>query len=143
MAESKDNKEQQVSEGTAVEHVLNLYVGNAIHLFLSLLALFILVAAAIAAYETVIRELPKLWQPTDEYQALQKIIENTLLVAIAAELGLLLLFHRTSAAIEVIIFVIARKIVSPETSALELLMSVAALGALLVVRFYYLPGKPK
>jgi hypothetical protein len=117
--------------------------GNLIHLFLSLLALVILAAAIIAAYQTVARDFPKLWQPTDEYKALQQIIENMLLVAIAAELALLLLFHRTSSAIEVIIFVIARKIVSPGISALELLLSVAALVGLLVVRFYYLPGKPK
>jgi len=74
---------------------------------------------------------------------LQKIIENILLVGIAAELGLLLLFHRSSAAIEVIIFVVARKIVSPDITSLDLLLSVAALSGLLVVRFYYLPGKPK
>ncbi|MDQ3687363.1 MAG: hypothetical protein M3430_17455 [Acidobacteriota bacterium] len=46
-----------------------------------------------------------------------------------------MLFHRTSSAIEVIIFVIARKIVSPDASALDLILSVAALYALLVVRF--------
>jgi uncharacterized membrane protein (DUF373 family) len=117
VGESQDKKEPEVSEGTAAEHVINLYVGNTVHLFLSLLAIFILAAAAIMAYETVVREFPKLWQPTDEYKALQKVIENLLLVAIAAELALLLLFHRTSAAVEVIIFVIARKIVSPDIKA--------------------------
>lgn len=144
MAANKDEKDtEEVSEGTAVEHALNVYVGNAIHLFLSLLAIFILIAAAIAGYETVVREFPKLWQPTDEYKALQLIIGNILLVAIAAELGLLLLFHRTSAAVEVIIFVIARKIVTPDIKAYELLLSVVALCGLLIVRFYYMPGKPK
>ncbi len=144
MAASKDEKDtEEVSEGTAVEHALNTYVGNAIHLFLSLLAIFILAAAAIAGYETVVREFPKLWQPTDEYKALQVVIGNILLVAIAAELGLLLLFHRTSAAVEVIIFVIARKIVTPDIKAYELLLSVVALCGLLIVRFYYMPGKPK
>jgi len=38
---------------------------------------------------------------------------NQLLVAIAAELALLFLFHRTSAVIEVLVFVIARKMVTP------------------------------
>jgi len=102
-----------------------------------------LVAAVIATYDTIVRDLPKLWQPTDEYKALYDIIANILLIAIAAELGLLLLFHRTSAAIEVIIFVIARKLVSPEIKALDLLIGAAALSGLLVVRFYFLPGKPK
>lgn len=139
----KQSKDSGVGEETAVERVLNLYVGNAIHLFLSVLAVMILVAAAIMAYDTLVRDFPKLWQPTDEYKALQQIIENILLIAIAAELALLFLFHRSSAAVEVIIFVIARKTVTPGISALELALSVAALAGLLIVRFYYLPGKPK
>lgn len=143
MSDRKTQDEVGIGEEPPIERVLNRYAGNLIHLFLSLLALLILVAAIIAAYETVVREFPKLWQPTDEYKALQHIIENILLVAIAAELGLLLLFHRTSAAVEVIIFVIARKIVSPDITAIELLLSVGALVGLLIARFYFLPGKPK
>lgn len=131
------------TEESAVERHLNYYVGNAIHIFLSLLAILILTAAVIAAYDTIVRDMPKLFAPIDEYKVLQEIISNILLIAIAAELGLLLLFHRSSAAIEVIIFVVARKIVSPDISSLDLLLSVAALAALLVVRFYFLPGKPK
>ncbi len=130
-------------EGTSAERVLNLYVGNAIHLFLSVLAIIILAAAIVTTYDTLVRDFPKLWQPTDEYKALQQIIENLLLIAIAAELGLLLLFHRTSSAVEVIMFVIARKTVNPGLAALDLVLCVAALSALLVVRFYYLPGRPK
>src|SRR5918997_5970633 len=130
-------------EESAVERVINHWVGEAIHLFLSLLSVLILAAAAVAAYDTAVTEFPKLLVPVDEYDVLQKIIQNLLLIAIAAELGLLLLFHRTSAAVEVIIFVIARKIVTPDITSLDLLLSVAALAGLLVVRFYYLPGRPK
>jgi hypothetical protein len=130
-------------EETRAERVINRVTGDAIHLFLSLLSIIILAAAVVATYDTVVRDFPKLLAPIDEYKVLQDFISNILLIAIAAELGLLLLFHRTSAAIEVIIFVIARKIVTPQISALELLLSVAALAGLLVVRFYYLPGKPK
>jgi uncharacterized membrane protein (DUF373 family) len=142
MKESK-GENTGTGEDTAVERLFNRYLGNAIHIFLSVLALVILIAAIVGAFDTVVRDFPKLFQPSDEYKVLQQIIENVLLVAIAAELGLLFLFHRTSAAVEVIIFVIARKIVSPGITALELLLSVAALAGLLVVRFYYLPGRPK
>lgn len=128
---------------TTVESFLNHYIGHGIHIFLSLLAILILVAAVIATFDTIVRDVPKLWQPTDEYKALYDIIGNILLIAIAAELGLLLLFHRTSAAIEVIIFVIARKLVSPDIKAIDLLIGAAALSGLLIVRFYFLPGKPK
>jgi hypothetical protein len=130
-------------EESAVERVVNRWVGEAIHLFLSLLSVLILGAAAVASYETAVTEFPKLFSPVEEYDVLQKIILNVLLIAIAAELGLLLLYHRTSAAVEVIIFVIARKIVTPDITSLDLLLSVAALAGLLVARFYYLPGKPK
>jgi uncharacterized membrane protein (DUF373 family) len=143
MGEHKEQTDSGTGDVTVAEQVLNRYVGNTIHMFLSVLAVLLLVAAAIMTFEMVVRDFPKLWQPIDEYKALQLIVSDILLIAIAAELGLLLLYHRTSAAVEVIIFVIARKTVSPETSALELLMSVAALVALLVARFYYLPGKPK
>jgi hypothetical protein len=112
-----------------------------IHLFLSLLAILILAAAGIAAVETLIRDLPQLWRQSSEYDALHQIIQSILLVAIAAELALLLLFHRTSAAIEVVIFVVARKMVAPGISGLELLLGTAALAGLIVVRFHYLPGK--
>lgn len=143
MSETKDQQESGLGEVTRPEQVLNRYVGNVIHMFLSVLAILVLVAAAIMTVMMVIHDFPKLWGPSDEYKALQEVVSNILLIAIAAELGLLLLFHRTSAAVEVIIFVIARKTVSPNTTALELLLSVAALAGLLVVRFYYLPGKPK
>ena len=130
-------------EETAVESVINHYVGDAIHLFLSLLSVFILAAAVVAAYDTAVTEFPKLFSHAEEYNVLQKIIQNVLLIAIAAELGLLLLYHRTSSAIEVIMFVIARKIVTPDITAVELVLSIAALAGLLVVRYYYLPGRPK
>lgn len=126
-----------------VERYLERYLGNTIHLFLSLLALLIFAAAVVATYDTLVRDFPKLWQPVDEYSVLQKLIENILLIAIAGELALLLVFHRTSAAVEVIIFLIARKMVSPDVKMLELLVGTAAVIGMIIVRFYFLPGKPK
>jgi hypothetical protein len=144
---NKDSSEQSAEKSDtrsgkqlAAESFLDRHLGNAVHLFLSLLAILILAAAAIATFEIVIRDFPQLWRQASEYDALYRIIQNILLVAIAAELALLLLFHRTSAAIEVLIFVIARKMVTPGISGLELLLGTAALAGLIVVRFYYLPG---
>src|ERR1700720_1054336 len=84
---------------TVTEQFLDHYLGNTVHLFLSLLAVLILVAAGIATVEIALRDFPQLWRAGNEYDALHQIIQNLLLVAIAAELALLLLFHRTSAAI--------------------------------------------
>jgi hypothetical protein len=122
----------------AIERFLDRYIGNGIHLFLSLLAVVMLAAASIAGVDVVIRDFPLLWRQGNQYDALHQVIQNILLVAIAAELGLLLLFHRASAAIEVIIFVVARKLVTPGISGIELLLGTAALAGLVIVRFYFL-----
>jgi hypothetical protein len=143
VGEQTEKDETGVKQNPFIERVINRYMGNLILLFLAGLAILVLIAAAITAFDTVVRDFPKLWQPTDEYSALQQIIENILLVAIAAELALLLLFHRTTAAIEVVIFIIARKMVNPGITALDLLLGAAALSGLIIVRFYYLPGEPK
>jgi hypothetical protein len=139
------NEEVDAAAGgeTALERALDRHLGNGIHLFLSALALLILIAAVIAAYDTVVRDFPKLWQPVSEYSTLQQIIENILLIAIAAEFGLLLLFHRPSAAVEVVIFMIARKLVAQNAGALDLLLGSAALAGLIIVRYYYIPRRPK
>jgi len=140
----KSEKTQARTGGeTAPEQFLDRHLGNAVHLFLTFLAVLILVAAAIGTFEVIIRDVPLLWRQASEYDALHQIIQDILLVAIAAELALLLLFHRTSAAVEVLIFVIARKMVVAGISGLDLLLGVAALAALVVLRFYFIsPKKP-
>jgi len=140
-SEKVEKSDTRSGKQLAAESFLDRHLGNSVHLFLSLLAILILVAAAIATVEIVIRDFPLLWQQASEYDALYQIIQSILLVAIACELALLLLFHRTSAAIEVLIFVVARKMVTPGLSGFELLLGTAALAAMIVVRFYYLGGK--
>jgi hypothetical protein len=137
-AQNVEKSDARKGKQLAAETFLDRHLGNAIHLFLSLLAIIILVAAAIATVEIVIRDFPPLWREANEYDALYRVIQNILLVAIAAELALLLLFHRTGAAIEVLIFVIARKMITPGISGWELLFGTAALAGLIAVRFYYL-----
>jgi len=126
---------------TAPERFLDRHLGNVVHLFLSFLAIMILVAAAIATVVIIIRDVPLLWRAPSEYEALHYVIQNVLLIAIAAELALLFLFHRTSAAVEVLIFVIARKMVVSGISGLDLLTGVAALAGLVAIRFYFIQGK--
>jgi uncharacterized membrane protein (DUF373 family) len=128
---------------TAPERFLDRYIGNTVHLFLSFLAILILIAAGIATVEIIIRDLPMLWRAGNEYDALHEIIQDVLLVAIAAELALLFLFHRTSAAVEVLIFVIARKMVISGISGWELLAGTAALAGLVAIRFYFMRPSPK
>ena len=142
-SDKSDKSDARSGGETPPERFLDRYLGNSVHLFLSFLAILIMVAALIASIEIVMRDFPQLWRQTSEYDALYQIIQNILLVAIAAELALLFLFHRTSAAFEVLIFIIARKMVAPAISGFEIMMGVAALAGLVIVRFYYLPGRPK
>jgi hypothetical protein len=142
MEDKTEEKDTGTGEESKAESIIGEYLGKTTHLFLSVLALLLLIAAVIAAYDTVVRDFPALLSPsTDEYAVLQKIVGNILLIAIAAEFALLLLFHRMSAAVEVVVFVIARKTVSPDITALDLLLCAAAIAGLIVLRHYYLPGK--
>ncbi len=141
MTEESEDSEIGTGEETKVERAIGNYVGVVIHLFLSVLAFLLLIAAGIAAYDTVVRDFPGLWQQSDEYVVLQRIIENILLIAIAAEFAFLLLYHRMSAAVEVVVFVLARKTVNPEITALDLTLCAAAIAGLIILRFHYLPGK--
>lgn len=142
MAVEPKDKDVGTGEETKAEQVISNYFGTGIHLFLSALAVLLVIAAMIGAYDTVVRDFPLLWQaPQDEYGVLLKIVENLLLVAITAEFALLLLFRRLSAAVEVVVFVLARKTVNPEITAADLLLCAAGIGGLIVLRFYYLPGK--
>lgn len=142
MAKEKlEEKEIGTGEESAAEIVIGNFVAKVIHIFLSIVAVLLLVAAVIATYDTVVREFPKLWQGQNEYVALQSIIETLLLIAITVEFGLLLLFRRMSAAVEVVVFVLARKTVNPDITALDLVICAGAIAGLVVLRFHYLPGK--
>ena len=143
MAMESDTIKSAGDEGTALERYVNSHIGNFIHVFLGVLAILVMAAACISLFEIVVHDLPPLWRASDQYQALHLLLQNILLLAIAGELGLLLLFHRTSAAVEVVMFVIARKMVATDVTAFDLLMGSLALAILLAVRFYFLPGKPK
>jgi hypothetical protein len=139
--ESKESaaSSARTGEAPALEVFLDRYVGNGIHLFLSFLAIVIVIAAAIAAIDILLRDFPQLWlRRGNEYDVLHHVIQSILLVAIAGELGLLLLFHRASAAIEVIIFVVARKMVTPDISGVELLLGTASLVGLVIARHYFI-----
>lgn len=136
-------REDEIGTGeeTKVEQAISSWMSTGIHLLLSLLAFLLVAAAMIAAYDTVVRGFPLLWHPKDEYAALQNIVESLLLVAIAIEFALLLIFRRMSAVVEVVVFVLARKAVNPDIKAYELVLCAFAIAGLIVLRFYYLPGK--
>ena len=58
-AASSDRSHARSGRETHAEKVLDRHLGNTVHLFLSLLAVLILAAAAVATVETVIRDFPQ------------------------------------------------------------------------------------
>src|SRR5437764_12404550 len=76
-------------EGSPVERGLNQYVGNFMHLFLSVLAMLVVAAAVVAVVVTVYRVLPQLWVSPSEYNALHQVLQDILLIDIAGERCLL------------------------------------------------------
>jgi uncharacterized membrane protein (DUF373 family) len=143
MTQEKVDDSKNLGGPSFLEGKVNEHVGKYIHLFLTILAVLLMVAASIASVMMVFHGFPKLWSSGNEYQVLHQLLQDILLAAIAGELALLLLFHRASAAVEVVMFVIARRLVATDVTTFDLLMGSVALVILLVVRFYYLPGKPQ
>lgn len=138
----KSSDDVGTGEETETERTVSTHLSFGIHIFLSLLAVLLVVAAGIATYDVIVRDFPLLLVEQDEYSVLLRIIETLLLIAIAAEFALLLLFRRMSAAVEVVVFVLARKTVNPEITALDLLLCSVAIAGLVALWFYFLPGKP-
>ena len=130
MAVGNETIKDAASEGTALERYVNVHMGNFIHVFLTLLAVLVMAAASIALFQIVHHGFPQLWRVADEYTTLHELLQKILLLAIAGELGLLLLFHRATAAMEVVLFVIARRMVATDVTAFGLALRAAG-GALL------------
>lgn len=142
MADKPREKEIGTGEESKAELLISNYLAKIIHLFLAVLAVLLLAGAVIATFDTVVRDFPLLLQePQDEYAVLLRVIEHLLLIAIAVEFALLLLFRRMSAVAEVVVFILARKTVNPEITSLDLVLCAGAIAGLIVLRFYYLPGK--
>lgn len=142
MGERQKEEDIGTGEESGAELLISNYLAVVIHLFLALLAVLLLVASAIATFDTVVRDFPLLFQtPQDEYAVLLRVIEHLLLIAIAVEFALLLLFRRMSAVAEVVVFVLARKAVNPEIGAIDLVLCAAAIAGLIVIKYYFLPGR--
>jgi len=75
--------ESASKEGSPLERYVNSYVGNFIHLFLSVLAVLVMVAACIALFQIVHYGFPQLWHAPNEYQTLHQLLQSILLLAIA------------------------------------------------------------
>ena len=101
-----------------------------------LLAFGILLGVIAFAFGSVSALLVLDWHSTETFY---ELIYRTLLLVIGVELIRTLLTHDLFAILELLAFVVARKMLKPELPTLDILLGVAAFVVLLAARRYLLP----
>jgi hypothetical protein len=80
------------------------------------------------------------WQATSTFY---ELIYRVLLLVIGVELARTLVTHELKAILELLAFVIARKMMKPDLGVLDIVLSVLAFVALLAANHYWLPPAPQ
>lgn len=115
------------------------YIERGIIIWETLLALFVLLSV-VAGSVQLVRYIGTLtFQPPgaplqDPYGTFQAFISHVLLLVVGLELGVMLIRHTPGSVIEVLMYVAARKMLGPQTTVIEFLVGVAAIGGLFAVR---------
>jgi hypothetical protein len=105
--------------------------------FEQLLALAILVGAIVFAFHGVIELTGSDWSSTETFYDL---MYRVLLLVIAVELIRTLVTHDLNAILELLAFVVARKMLKPDLTTLDIILCSAAFAGLLAAkRFLILP----
>ncbi|MBD3328849.1 hypothetical protein GF340_06155 [Candidatus Peregrinibacteria bacterium] len=114
---------------------INRIYRNVIKWIEILLALSIFIGSLVYGFESIIHFTTLDWTMNDAYFDL---IHRVLFVVIGIELVKMLLTHSLESILELMAFVIARKILLPELDSIDLILSVAAFVALIAARHYIL-----
>lgn len=101
-----------------------------------LLALGILVGVAVFAFQSTIALKELHWDSTETFY---ELTYRVLLLVIGVELIRTLVTHDLTAVLELLAFVVARKMLKPELDTLEILLGTGAFVGLLAARRYLLP----
>lgn len=114
------------------------YIERGILIWETLLALFVLLSV-VAGSVDLVRYISTLLLRTrlpqlDPYATFQALISHVLLLVVGLELGIMLIRHTPGSVIEVLLYVAARKLLSPQTSMLDFFTGVVAIGGLFAVR---------
>lgn len=103
-----------------------------------MLAFAILIGIIASAFHGVIHLTGMDWQSTETFY---ELIYRVLLLVIGVELIRTLVTHDLSAVLELLAFVVARKMLKPELATLDIFMGAAAFAGLLAARrFLGSPG---
>ncbi|HMP72035.1 MAG TPA: hypothetical protein PKE55_02120 [Kiritimatiellia bacterium] len=100
-----------------------------------ILAAFIIVGVAIFGWESVELFWTLDWQDSETFY---ELIYRVLLMVIGVELARTMLTHNLNAILELLAFVVARKMMKPDITSLDILLSVLAFVILLAGKFYWL-----
>lgn len=117
--------------------------GRVIRWLEKVIALVVLVGVLVAAVKGGIALAGMDWAESDTFY---ELIYRVLLLVIGLELVRMLVTHSLAAVLELLAFVIARKMLKPELTSVDIILSVAAFAALLAGRKYlmsrtcYQPG---
>jgi len=102
-----------------------------------LLALGVLVGSIYFAFHSFFALAELDWRLADTYY---ELIYRTLLVVIGVELVRTLVTHDLMAILELIAFVVARKMLKPDLTSLDILVGAASFALLLLVRRHLFPA---
>jgi hypothetical protein len=100
-----------------------------------LIAFGILVGVLTFAYKSTVSLFEMDWSATDTFY---ELIYRALLLVISVELIRTLVTHDLMAVLELLAFVVARKMLKPELATIDILLGVAAFAGLLAARRFFL-----
>lgn len=112
-------------------------VSTLIRIIEYVLAFTVLVGVVIASIGAVQTLATMDWTKTETFY---ELIYRVLLLVIGLELVRMLIAHSLSAVLELIAFVIARKMLKPDITSFDIALSVAAFVALIVARHAFVVG---
>lgn len=141
MGARPDHRFSQLLDRT--EELAATALGRGTRLLFVVVAALLIVAAVGSLAGVAGEALPRVLHDRGERDVLDALVQHVLAVAIAAELGLLLVHHDPRAVVEALIFVIARKMVGPEVSATELVAMSAGLALLVGVWWFAARSWPR
>lgn len=107
--------------------------------FERLLAIAIMVGVIVFGVFSITALMELNWQ---DNETLYEMIYRVLLMVIGVELARLLVTHNLNAILELLAFVVARKMLKPDITSLDILLSVIAFAALLATQRYLMPNPP-
>lgn len=105
----------------------------------SFIALALLIGIAVFFMATLKASLDLDWSSVG---SLHEIWQRVLMVTIGLELVRTLISHNPSSLVNLLSFVIARRVLEPQTAFWEVPLGVAAFAALMATRRYLMPGDP-